>query len=169
MDVEIDTNNRYDNVSPNNIHMINNTKYFLNQLHISEQCELVFAEWLKDNGFTITSIGEKVSGYDIIANYNGVDVQFEVKYNSGIGKYKSAFIEVMQSEELSGLATTTSDFQIHFDETGRCRGFRTEELKKYIRDNDLSLSSTSMLTQSGKVSGQGFRVDYDAFPLIFIK
>ena len=148
---------------------VNNTEYFKKQLRISEDCERLFAHWLQSREWNITSIGEQEAGYDIIAERDGIELKFEIKYNSGIGKYHTAFIETWQSGYPSGLQTTTADYQIHFDEKMRCRGFKTSELRKYISENNIPLSATKMTTKSGKVSGNGFRVPFNDFPLIIIK
>ena len=143
----------------------NNAGYFLKQLEISEERERLFSEWLQGRGWKITSIGDKLSTYDIKAERDGFELTFEVKYNSGIEKYETAFIETFQSGEPSGLQTTTADYQIHFDERGNCRGWKTGDLIKHIADNKIKLSSTKMVTKSGKVSGKGHRVTYTDFPV----
>lgn len=144
---------------------VNNRAYFETQLSISEHCEAIFSEWLKERGWDITSIGEKEKGYDIKCNRDGLELLFEVKYNSGIEKYGTAFVETYQSGYPSGLNVTEADYQIHFSEDFRCRGFKTADLIKYIKENDLPLSSTSMITYDGKTSGMGYRVKWEDFPL----
>ena len=144
----------------------NNTGYFLKQLEISEERERLFSEWLQYRGWKITSIGDKLSTYDIKAERDGFELTFEVKYNSGIEKYETAFVETYQSGEPSGLQTTTADYQIHFDERGNCRGWNTGDLIKYIADNKIKLSSTKMVTKSGEISGKGHRVTYADFPIV---
>ena len=145
----------------------NNAGYFLRQLEISEKHERLFSQWLQGRGWKIASMGDKLSAYDLKVVKNGKEMTFEIKYNSAVEKYKTVFVETRQSGKPSGLEVSTADYQIHFDETGKCKGWETKDLIKYIKDNKIKLSSTRMMTKSGEISGQGHRVPFDDFPLTF--
>ena len=146
--------------------MINNANYFKKQLKAGEDCEKDFKAFLESKDWTVTMTEGNFSDYDILAQKDGIEVTFEVKYNSGIEKYKTCFIEYYQSGLVSGLQKSKADYQIHYSEFGEVRCMRTDEVRKYIKDNNLSLKSTMMKTKSGKVSGQGYRIPFTDLTLI---
>ena len=120
--------------------LVNNTSYFKKQLAISEDCERLFSHWLESRGWTIEAIGEAKTGYDIKAIRDGLELAWEIKYNSGIKKYKTIFAETFQSGYPSGLQKTTADYQVHFNEDLECRVMKTSDMRKYVIDNDIPLS-----------------------------
>lgn len=136
-------------------------EYFYKQVEIGEANEHDFAAFLKLRGWLEIIVTEgNFSKYDIEA-FKGCSYEtFEIKTNSGIDKYKTAFFEVTQSGKPSGLATTEATWQVHYSESGQCRFFSTSEAKHYIKDNHLRLVDTSWVTQSGKVSGQGYKIPW---------
>ena len=147
--------------------MVNNTAYFREQLKKSEECEKLFAAWLESRNWEITSLGEKAKGFDIKAVKDNLELSFEIKFNSQINKYKTAFVETFQSGYPSGLQVTTADYQIHFNEDLECRCMKTSDLRKYISKHNIPLSATKMMTKSGKVSGNGFRVPFKDMVKLF--
>ena len=146
--------------------MINNYGYFSSKKKTGEDAEREFKAYLEGHGYDVIMTEGDFSDYDLKAVKGNIDITFEVKYNSGIEKYKTCFVEYFQSNKPAGMQKTKADWQIHFSEFGEIRGIRTNDLKKYIEDNELPLKSTMMKTKSGKISGQGYRVPFDVLTLI---
>ena len=146
--------------------MINNKEYFNNKLIEGENAERDFKEYLEGRGWTVEMTTGNFHAYDLIASRDGLDIKFEIKCNSGIEKYKTAFMETFQSGYPSALAITEADWIIHYSEYGEVRGLSTVDMKKYIQDNKLPLSNTKMKTSGGYVSGSGYRIPWNDMKLI---
>lgn len=145
---------------------IRTNEYVKNQIEAGEAREIALKDYLEGRGWTVEMTVGNFSDYDLSCDRDGLSLTIECKYNSGIAKYGTAFIETYQSGYPSGLQKTKADYQVHFSETGEVRGIKTAVLKEWITDNNPKLCSTKMKLKSGVVSGQGYRLPWEVLTLI---
>ena len=143
--------------------MIKDKNYYIRMKKIGEQNERDFAYILRATGHSFVEISKgRTSEWDVRAiSPKGEKLYFEVKTNRGVEEWGTIFVEYEQSGKASGMNKTVADWQIHYDEKGRCGCITTKALHKYIEDNNIQPSHTRRKNKKGKPSGSGYRVPWD--------